>query len=106
MYDVFRDASVWVWESLWSILAFIATTVWDFLLLIYKNEETILPIVSYIVISILGVILLVKFFDYILEKFTLITKDSIYSMFMTLVVGILILIFLSSFAFYVESLLE
>lgn len=106
MYDVFRDASVWVWELLWSILAFIATTVWDFLLLIYKNEETILPIVSYIVISILGVILLVKFFDYILEKFTLITKDSIYSMFMTLVVGILILIFLSSFAFYVESLLE
>ncbi|MBU1668265.1 hypothetical protein KKC13_07575 [bacterium] len=106
MYDLFRDASVWVWEFLWSILAFIANTVWNFLLLIYENEETILPVVSYIVFSIVGVILLVKFFDYLLEKFTLITKSSVYSMFMSLLIGILILIVLSSFAFYVESLLK
>jgi len=106
MYDVFRDASVWVWEFLWSILAFIATTVWDFLLSIYENEETILPIVSYIVFSIVGVILLVKFFDYLLEKFTLITKNSVYSLFMSLLIGSLILIVLGSFAFYVESLLK
>lgn len=106
MYDIFRDASIWIWEFLWSILTFIAVTVWNFLLLIYENQETILPILSYIAVSILGITLLVKFFEYLLEKFTLITKSAVYSMFMSLLVGILILIVLTSFGFYIESLLK
>lgn len=106
MYDLFRDVSVWIWEFLWSILEFIGTTIWNFLVAIYNNQATIVPILSYIAVSILGVMLLVKFFEYMLEKFTLITKDCVYGMFMGLLIGLLVLIFLTSFAFYIESLLQ
>lgn len=104
MFDFFRETSIWLWEFIVGIFTFVGTLLGDFLLAIYDNLETIVPIVLYIVVSIVGVTLLVKFFNSLMDYFKSITKDTVYGLFMALIVGLGILVVLFSFALYIDNI--
>ena len=105
MEQIFKDFSAWFWPFLGNLFSSIGDFFGDIGFSLYENYNTILPVLGYMLACAIILFLLLKILQYVASFFSKLTKQSIFTTLIRLIITIVILWLLASLAFYVKSLI-
>ncbi len=100
MKDIFNEITNWLWPFLGNIF----TTIWDFLgsLLhsFFENQNSIMSIIGFIFLALLGLFILDKILRFIIDYFSKFSKNDVLGITKKAFIFIVIILILASFISY------
>ena len=102
MWNKIEEISIQIWSFIWDILSSVGSAIWGFLTN-FSHMETIVPIITYIIVIFIGLFLLMKLLKYVVDFFGSLTKEVVgRSLKKTLIFAIIAMV-ISSFGIYMKS---